>query len=163
VPEVKLRKIIAVAALCSIAACGSAADGTTFNVPSNYVTQTSLGPFMQIWASGDKKSTLMLFAIPRKLDLSKAHLHEMNSSMLENEKDAQVKAITICGDQPAMFVDASGQVNTGDIHNPHPKHVEFVMTGIGGKTYMAMYARPIGAGPDPAAEAAIKHVCQKTG
>ncbi|MGD0966845.1 MAG: hypothetical protein ABR949_01055 [Candidatus Aquilonibacter sp.] len=145
----------------ALAGCGSATDAVTFKPPASYASAAQVGPFMQLWR-GPLHSSLMLIAFPTKIDLDKA----MTGS---NFKDAQVikqSSLQICGDQPAYYV---SMIGTGDslATSSSPgirmeKHqVDLIATDAGGKTYMAMYVRPVGSAADAAAEDAIRNVCSK--
>ena len=139
--------------------CGSATDAVTFKAPANYASAAQLGPFMQIW-KGPRDNSLMLMALPTKVDLDKA----MTSS---NVKDAHVlkqSSIQICGNQPAYVV---SMIGSGESLGSSPgvtrekRQVDLLATDVGGKTYMAIYARPVGTPADSAAEDAIRNVCSK--
>jgi hypothetical protein len=149
-------RFFAVASLCTLVACGSASDSTTFQVPPGYVQQASIGPFMQIWKSGDDKNIIMLMALPVKSALHNAISDaDIKDSSINEQKD-----ITICNGQHAYYIDATGTANAAG-GTTRRGRVEMVATVAGGKTYLAMYIRPLQAPADPAADAAIKNVCPK--
>jgi hypothetical protein len=146
----------AVVLLCALAACGSASDSTTFAVPPGYVQQASLGPFFQMWKND--KSVIGLMALPVKADLHTA----VSQTSLKDATVTSQKDITICNGQPAVLMDAQGNVNVGDEKNPEHGRAEVIATEVAGKTYIAMYIRPMTASADPAADAAIRNVCPKS-
>jgi hypothetical protein len=151
------RPIAALAAAAALAGCGHAADSTTFTAPPNFRSVASIGPFMQIWEAGPENS-LILFALPVKTNLDNA----MQQAQVKDVQDMHQSKIAICGGQPAMFMTAQGVASTGAKDSP-PSQIEMVVTDINGKTFMAMYDRPLHAPADPAAEAAIKNICAKQG
>ncbi|HTC31201.1 MAG TPA: hypothetical protein VK702_10765 [Candidatus Acidoferrum sp.] len=156
----RLATFLICACAFALAGCGSATDAVTFKPPANYASAAQIGPFMQLWR-GPQHSSMMLMAFPTKIDLDKA----MTGS---NFKDAQVlkqSSLQICGNQPAYYV---SMIGTGDsLGSSSPgirleKHqVDLIATDAGGKTYMAMYVRPIGSPADATAESAIRNVCSK--
>lgn len=143
----------AIAAI-ALSACGSATDAVSFNPPPSFHSKASFGPFMQMWQGKDEHEILMLMALPVQGDLNKA----MGQSDL---KDANAQKITICGSQPAMFAEGQGRSRTDGSSGTAQSKIEVVATVVRGKTYLAMYARPLHAPADPAAEKAIKDVCPK--
>jgi hypothetical protein len=143
----------------TLSACGSATDAVSFTAPPGFHTKASLGPFMQMWQGKDERELLILMALPVQGDLNKA----MSESDL---KDADAKKITICGDQAAMFAQGVGHGHVGisgttASTSTEPTNIEVIATVVRGKTYLAMYSRPLKAPADPAAEKAIKDVCPK--
>jgi hypothetical protein len=153
-----LRRTFALIALAALAACGSASDSVTFAAPPGYTQAASIGPFVQVWMTADKESLITLVALPVKADLDKA----MSQADI---KDAEVKAqrnIKICGSQPALFADILGVSKSTGGEVPHKMRIEFIATNANGKTYMAMYMRPLAAVANPAAEAAIQNICPKS-
>jgi hypothetical protein len=141
-------------AALALSACGSATDAVSFTAPPSFHTKASLGPFMQMWQGKDEHEVLILMALPVQGDLNKA----MSQSDL---KDADAQKITICGNQPAMFAQGEGHSRTGSSSSTETSKIEVVATVVRGKTYLAMYTRPLKAPADPAAEKAIKDVCPK--
>ncbi len=151
--------ITAFACAFALAGCGSASDAVTFKPPADYASAAQIGPFMQVWR-GPQRGALVLMALPTKVDLDKA----MTSS---NIKDAQVlkqSSIQICGNQPAYYV---SMIGNGETFSASPgvtvekRQVELIATDVSGKTYMAIYVRPIGSPADSAAEGSIRNVCPK--
>jgi hypothetical protein len=152
--------LAACACAFALAGCGSATDAVTFKPPANYASAAQVGPFMQLWR-GPQHSSLMLIAFPTKIDLDKA----MTGS---NFKDAQVikqSSLQICGNQAGYYVSMIGSGDSLATSSPGirmEKHqVDLIATDAGGKTYMAMYVRPVGSPADTGAEDAIRNVCSK--
>jgi len=130
----------------------------TFQAPPGYVQRASVGPFIQIW--GKDKSVLTLIALPVKSDL---HKSIQNSGFTGESKDDKEESITICDNQPAILVEGTGQVHNAGSNSQVPQrgHVEIVATEAAGKTFMALYVRPIDAAVDTSAEKAIHNLCPK--
>jgi hypothetical protein len=162
-----MRRAYVVAVICAaaISACGSASDSVTFQAPPSYESRASIGPFVQVWETPNRRSAMILMQLPTQVDLDRV-IQE------SNVKDADVrvnKMITICGKQRAVYAEMTGTtggaVNVGVGNAPGSKEsrsdVDFLGTNVGGRTYLAMYVRPIGTPTDPAAEAAIHNVCPK--
>ena len=146
-----------VAATAVLAGCGSATDSVTFEAPSSYTQTASIGPFMQIW-SGPNQNRLMLMALPTQMDIHKA-VSSSNVQDAHVEHEAQVE---ICGHQPAYYVSMIGTSSDPGGTGPKARHqVDFLATAANGKTYIAMYFRPVGTPADPSAERAIHDVCPK--
>jgi hypothetical protein len=154
------RAIALIALACLLSACGSASDAVTFTAPPAYKADVSIGPFAQTW-SGPGHSMIMLMALPTKMDINKP----MQGSPVGNATIQRDQKITICNGQAARYGEMEGTSVAVGSPNPGGKRaaeeIEFVMTSIQGKTYMALYARPLGALPDRAAETAIHNVCPK--
>ncbi len=148
----------------AVAACGSVTDSVKFNVPPQYESKASFGPFMQIWETPDKKSTMMLMAFPGKADVNKA----LTDAKVTDAKVKKHERITICGNQPADFVQAEGTTGTSvsigmgaGQSMKNNSNVDVLVTVANGKTYIALYAWPLNASADPQAEAAVRGVCSK--
>ncbi|HET9031126.1 MAG TPA: hypothetical protein VFN49_13220 [Candidatus Aquilonibacter sp.] len=140
----------------ALTACGHATDSVTFTAPPAFHEKASFGPFMQIW-EGEPHTVLMLMALPVAADLNKA----MDQANLKDAKVQKNEHIKICGgSQDAVFAQLEGETTTGS-SSSGPSEIEFLATNVAGKTYMAMYARPLHTAPDSAAEAAIRNVCPK--
>jgi hypothetical protein len=153
-----------------LAACGNATEGMTFKVPAGY--QSKINIFgMEMWTSGDSvhPSMIMLVTIPKKFDPSNAsdfNFNNVSNSSTKNTKFTSRRRITMCGKLPAFRADAVGTNNppspapsaSGD-KSKSDQDLDMIVTGWGGKTYMAMYARPHGTSADPAAEATLLTLC----
>lgn len=154
------RRLAAYLVALALAGCGSATDELTFKVPAGYVSSLSVGPFVQIWKGPRPHTALMLMALP-----TKASLRDIQSNA--DVKDAQIVSqsnIRICGDQPARYVSLVGEhtgVDTGSSDRVK-EQVDMVATYVNSKTYMGIYARPVGSPVDAAAESAIHDLCPKT-
>jgi hypothetical protein len=152
----RVRYVAALLSCVMPAACGSASDATTFKAPATYTQAVSFGPFVQMWKGPDDKSIIMLMALPMKSSVNDA----MKNAQISQEDVKVHKTITICNGQQAMYFDAIGKVDSaGSTQNPHPGEVETVFTSLNGKTYVAMYVRPLSVPADPAADAAIHDIC----
>jgi hypothetical protein len=142
--------------------CGSATDAVTFKAPANYTAAAQIGPFMQLWR-GPNHNSLALMAFPAKIDLDKA----TTNSDIKNAQVVKHSTIQICGNQSAYYVsmigehDVPGTASPGAASTEEKRQIDLLATDVGGKTYMAMYIRPIGTAADDAAEDAIRNVCSK--
>jgi hypothetical protein len=154
------RTIGAFAVIGALAGCGSATDAVTFKPPPGFTPSVSVGPFMQAW-SGPNKSMMMLMAMPTKMDLQKT----ISSSTVSNARIQKQSTIDICGNQPALYAQMIG--NRQGSESPaagakdQKEQIEFLATNANGKTYMAMYLRPLGTPLDSKAEAALHNVCPR--
>lgn len=149
--------LVGLAAAALLAGCGSPTQGITFHAPAGYVSAVSFGPFMQAW-SGPRHQTLLLMVLPRQISLNET----LANSTLQDVDVKTKKRIAICGDQPAIYASMVGTPSHGG--TPGAGHerldrIEFVATNLSGKTYMAMYLRPIAAAADPLVHDAILHIC----
>jgi len=151
------RLMLGIGLASLLAACGSASDATAFQAPPGFVQEASLGPFVQIWASPDKKSAMMLTAIPAKLDLDET----VSRSTVQDADIKAARKLTICGNQAAYYADIVGTVNTSQTKLRRNERIEFLATYFDGKTYMVVYSRPVSAPVDPKADAALRSVCPK--
>jgi hypothetical protein len=120
---------------------------------------------MQLW-KGPNETALMLMALPTQVDLNKA----VTSTDIKDAEVQKTSKVQICGDQPAIYVSMIGTESTSFTGSSAPsgtsateeKHqIDLLATNARGKTYMAMYIRPVGTPADPAAEGAIHNVCPK--
>jgi hypothetical protein len=159
-----MKKLFAGACLLALVACGSATDSVTFTAPASYTSKASLGPFMQIWGGKTEHDVLILLALPVAGDLNKA----IDQSQVKGAEFDKTQKITICGNQTAIFAQGHGEMNTTDsssstssTSSKEPSAIEIIATEVKGKTYLAMYGRPLKAPADPEAEKAIKNVCPK--
>lgn len=153
------RLFLVAAAVAVLTACGSATDAVTFQAPPSFHSKASIGPFMQIWEAGPH-NVLILMSLPVQTDINKA----MDQANLKDAKVQKNERIKLCGGtQDAVFAQVEGTATTGagDTGKSEPSEIEFVATNVKGKTYMAMYARPLNASADPAAEAAVRNICPK--
>jgi hypothetical protein len=154
-----VRRALAMIALATLAACGSASDSVTFQAPPGFTQAASIGPFVQVWNTADKQSLITLMALPVKMDLNKT----INQASISDAKVTLKRNIKICGDQLAIFADIIGESKSAAPGvTPSKKHIEFLATDANDKTYVTMYMRPVAAAADPAAEAAIQKICPKS-
>ncbi|MDQ2871858.1 MAG: hypothetical protein M3R35_01870 [Candidatus Eremiobacteraeota bacterium] len=146
---------MAVPALCiALAGCGGGAssDLASFHAPSGWRAVNVFG--MSMFIAPDSKSgngqVLMLMRLPHgSNDFSTA------TGRYQHAKIEARKTITICGNQPAQYVEL-----TGDQAGKHDQ-VQMVTTKYGDTAYMAMYARGAGEPVNSDAAAAIKALCLK--
>lgn len=154
------RWLVACALTAILAGCGSATDSITFKAPANYTMAASVGPFMQMW-KGPQQSALMLMALPTKIDLDKA----VTTSDIKGAQVEKESTIQICGNQSAIYVSMIGEREELGSASPggaqQKRQIDFLATNVNGKTYMAMYIRPVGAPSDAGAQSAIHNVCAK--
>jgi hypothetical protein len=160
---VRIRKAAAtVVALLAIApsGCGltsSPASGLTFRPPPGWRPSPSVLGFVQFWRSpADDRELLMLFRSPRELQPSDIFSDSRLQSTLQHVTVERRTTINICGNQPARYVEASGTSQSGQ-----EDRVDMVMTNTSGKSYFAMYIRPVVSPTDPMAEAALRELCAK--
>jgi hypothetical protein len=149
----------ALLAMFALSACGSASDAVTFKAPPEFKPDVSIGPFAQTW-HGPNHSAMMLMALPTKIDIEK----RITNSPITNATIEHDRSITICGDQPARLEEMTGgqiQIGSPSPNREEPQQIDFLATTVNGKTYMAMYIRPLGAAADPAAEDALRHICPR--
>jgi hypothetical protein len=139
--------------------CGwqsSPAEGLRFAAPSDWKASPGVFGFMQFWRSPGKNSEfLMLFRSPQKLKADDIFSSDRMKDTLQDTSIQRREPITICGTQPATYVEAHGSTNG------KPDNVALVLTDIGNASYIAMYVRPIAASPNPMALAALREVCPK--
>ncbi len=152
--------LIALAALVPLG-CGmsaSPADGLTFRAPAGWQSSPGIMGFMQFWRPpSNDREVLMLFKSPKPLKPNEVF---SNAQLNDAVKDVSIERraeITICGRQPATYVQARGSSARGG-----DERVELVLTTTGGGSYIAMYVRPLVGTPNPAAEAALRELCTKT-
>lgn len=151
------RVVFAALAAAALTACGGHAnDAVTFTAPAGYVSQASVGPFVQIWA-GPNRQVMMLTAMPYANGDLNSSFDKYHKGSLNLESR---QSITICNNQPAMLALGTGKPGA-PMDGPPNSKFELLATVAGGKTYLAMYSRPSNAPADPAAEKAIKNVCPK--
>ena len=161
-----MRRTMIVAALAAavLAACGNVTDSVQFNVPPEYHSKANIGPFAQVWESPDRKSVMLLAAIPAPIDIDKA----LKNADVSNTKPHENERITICGNQPANYVEETGTtgtdikvgINEGQSTKTN-SNIHMLTTTANGKTYIALYAYPLHAKPDPQADSALRGVCAK--
>jgi hypothetical protein len=153
----KARLFLLAGAVAFLAGCGSATDAVTFQAPPSFHSKASVGPFMQVWAAAPHNA-IVLMSMPVAIDLNKA----VSQADLSDARLQKKERIKICGGtQDALFVVLQGERKLNDDSTSTPSEIEFLATDVRGKTYMAMYARPLHSPADPAAQAAIRNVCPK--
>jgi len=147
----------------ALAGCGSTTDSLDFKVPQGY--SSKMNTFvMSMWTKGTTPggadSVIILFKSPVKGD-AKMKLDPTELTTSSGTKNLKVDSsanIQICGAHPAMLIKGTG---TSERTKGKDENVEMLMTNWDGTIYMAMYAYPTTEKPDPAAEDAIKTVCEK--
>jgi hypothetical protein len=156
----KIRVMLITGALALLTGCGSATDSVTFQPPPAFHAKASFGPFMQLW-EGPPHTVMMLMSLPVAMDLNKA----MSQADLKDATVQKTERMKICGgSQDAIYAEVEGEAKTdGSSDSPlgRRSEIEFLATNVKGKTYMALYARPLHSAADPAAAAALKNVCPK--
>ncbi len=157
------RWLITVGVAVALAGCGSATDATSFTAPPGYTTAVSIGPFAQVWR-GPKgtRSGIVLTALPGVVAFN-------NITESSNIKDAEIlkdQNVKICANQDAYYLSMIGEspeTESGSAGGAGGKQrIDVIATHLNGKTYLAMYVRPMGAPEDPAAESAIHGICPKS-
>ncbi len=97
----------------------------------------------------------MLFKSPKPLQPRDVFSTTELQDTLKHATVERRQTIEICGAQPATYVEARGSGRRGD------DRIEMVMTSTGGKSYFAMYLRPLEAAPNSMAQAALRQLCAK--
>ncbi len=97
----------------------------------------------------------MLFKSPKPLQPRDVFSTTELQDTLKHATVERRQTIEICGGQPATYVEARGSGSRGD------DRIEMVMTTTGGKSYFAMYLRPLEAAPNSMAQAALQELCAK--
>ncbi len=143
-----------------LAGCGSATDATSFTAPSGYTTAVSIGPFAQVWR-GPNHAGVVLMALPTEIEFKDI----VSNSDVKNAQVLKAQPVKICGSQDAYYYSMIGETHEAGTSAPDApaakQKIDVIATHLDGKTYMAMYIRPVGTADDPAAETAIKGVCPK--
>lgn len=153
----KARLAFIAGALAFVTGCGSATDAVTFQAPPSFHSKAALGPFMQVWAAAPHNA-IILISMPTEIDLNKT----ISQADLNDARLQKKERIKICnGTQDALFVIMQGESKVDNDSTSTPSEIQFLATDVQGKTYMAMYARPLHSPADPAAESAIRNVCPK--
>jgi hypothetical protein len=140
--------------------CGftrSPAEGLQFQAPAGWKSSPGVLGFMQLWRPAvDDGEVLMLIKSPRPIQVKDAFSNSTLNGTLKDVTVRELRAIQLCGSQPATYLAASGSSSRGG-----KDEVEMVMTSNGGNTYFAMYVRPQGMTPNAAASAAVRELCPK--
>ncbi len=157
----KSRKSV-IYALLALAAGGCAwsaspADGLRFQAPAGWRSSPGIMGFMQFWRPpGDDRQVLLLFKSPKPLQARDVFSTAQFQDTLKNATVERRRTIEICGRQPATYVEARGSGARG-----RDDRVEMVMTTIAGKSYFAIYVRPLEDPPNPMAQTALRELCAK--
>ncbi len=140
--------------------CGfnsSPADGLRFQAPPNWSSSPGIMGIMQFWrAPSDDRSVLMLFKSPKPMDAREVFSNSRLKDTLKDTRITSKRDVTICGNQPATYIEARSTSEKGDAEN-----VDMAMTTLNGSTYFALYVRPLEAAANPQAEAALRQLCPK--
>ena len=143
-----------VALALALAGCGltaSPADGLNFKAPDGWQSSPGIMGFMQFWkAPGNDKEVLMLFKSPKPIDTKEA----FQNAKLKDATIEQQKQMTICGNQPATYLEARGSSSSGDDSN-----IRMLVTNANGNTYFAMYVYSVGTRPNADATASLSELC----
>jgi hypothetical protein len=144
----------------ALAGCGftrSPAEGLQFQPPTGWTSSPGIMGFMQFWRPPtDDGEVLMLVKSPRPLQAKDVISGDTMKGTLKDMTVQELRAIQICGSQPATYLAATGSSSKGGKDT-----VEMVMTTTTGSTYFAMYVRPVGTPPNAAAAAAVRELCAK--
>ncbi len=136
----------------------SPADGLRFQAPPGWQSSPGIMGFMQFWKPPvGRHEALILFKSPKPINPSDVTAQPGVDDSLKNTTIQRRESIVICGRQPAIYMQARGTSSRGGDES----RVEMVMTTIGGATYFALYARPMGVPANPIAEAALRELCPK--
>lgn len=164
-----LRVAAAIGGLALLTACGltkSPADDITFSAPASWHGTPGIMGRFQLWTGGtDSKEVLMLMKLPQDAKIDKsfnasdfkdaAGTVPVKNATMEEQRD-----MTICGNQPAMFMKMRG-VSTNNGDKKTDEMIEAVVSKVSDGTFMAMHMYPVGSVPDAQAEAAIYELCPK--
>lgn len=136
-------------------ACGgltkSPADGLTFTAPADWKSSPGIMGMMQFWVSSDSKHVLMLFRVPTDFKTDQA----FSSADVKDEHVESQRDLKLCGDVPAQYTKAiATSSRTGDDTN-----LEMIVAKNADGEIITMYMYPIGATPNPTAEAALSQIC----
>jgi hypothetical protein len=149
---------LAASGIVVLAGCGSPADSTSFKPPGGWKPSMSIGGLMQVWESPDEKQTVMLMKIPVAMKTEDI----LSSANVKDAKIEEQREITICGNQKATELSIAGSHTTANASRTRTDdRIDGIVTGAGGSTYFAMYARPLHATADRSAEDAIHSICEK--
>src|SRR5580704_17965331 len=97
---------------CSMTA--SPADGLAFQAPSGWQSSPGIMGFMQFWrAPSDDREVLMLFKSPKALVAGDVFSSANMQGTLKNVTVQRRRATKICGDQPAVYLQARGSSAKG--------------------------------------------------
>jgi len=114
--------------------------------------------FLQFWrAPSDDREVLMLFKSPKALTANDVFSNISAQNAMKDVRIRQRRAIEICGNQPATYVQAQGSSAKGGDEN-----VDMMMATVRGTSYIALYVRPVGAAPNARAQAALRDLCAKS-
>jgi len=109
----------------------------------------------QVWKSPDKQQILLLMKLPVPMNVKDA----IKTATIQDAKVEKQQQITICGNQSAIYISATGTSNFNGTRQPG--RMDMIMSSTGGATYMALYARPEHQTVDAQAETAIRSLCEK--
>ena len=144
-------------ALAGCAFTSSPADDLQFKAPAGWQSSPGIMGFMQFWrpANSDQE-VLMLFKSPKPLKPSDVFTSNDLQGSIKNVKVERTATIQICGSQPATLFQAQGTSSKGGEDS-----VDMVMSDTGGKTYFALYVRPVGGQSNAQALSALRELCAK--
>jgi hypothetical protein len=150
--------------LLFLTGCGltsSPADGLSFGAPYGWQASPGILGYMQYWhPAGGSDQLLMLMKSPfKEVDLSRAPSQtELQQTNIRVHVDSWDK-ITICGDQPALYIIGESLRNTKS--GEEQTHMRTVISNLNGTTYIAAYAYPLTGEPNGEALAALRQLCLK--
>lgn len=153
---------MALAAIAALAFGGCAlraspADKLVFKAPADWTASPGILGVMQFWhPPSNDGELLMLVKSPENLKPTDVFSDQRFHDTLSGATMIRRSAITICGGQPATYVEAHRSSQRWG-----PVVVAVVMTDIGGTTYFATYDHPVGTPPNAAALAALRELCSK--
>jgi len=151
----RLATALAVFAAATLAACSSPSSSITFQPPNTWHPSASILGLGQIWKSPDRQQVLLLMKLPVPMNVKDA----IKTASVQDAKVEKQEQIKICGDQPAIYLMATGTSNFNG--TKQPGQMDMIMSSTGGATYMALYARPEHQTADAEAESAIRSLCEK--
>lgn len=151
---------VAFATLLAVSGCGfnsSPADNITFKAPAGWQASPGVMGFMQFWkAPGNGDQVLMLLRSPKQIPTDDI----ITSANVKDAKIESVQHVTICGNQPAKLLTARGNAQSVTTKGTN-SNLQMVISDVGGATYMALYAYPLGGSPNAEATAALRELCPK--
>jgi hypothetical protein len=158
-------RIAALAATILLAACGltkSPAEGLNFQAPAGWQSTPGIMGKFQMWMTGGGKTQQMLMLIDMGSDTKLNESFDLKdvkgsspSSFVKNATVVTQRKMTICGNQPAIYIKMRGTSSSSSSE----ENVELLISKAAQSAYMAAYIYPAALEPNASAEAAIYELC----
>ncbi|MHB8148422.1 MAG: hypothetical protein ACYDGM_14330 [Vulcanimicrobiaceae bacterium] len=147
--------LVAILAGCS-GLTKSPTQGLVFTAPAGFASKASMLGVMQVWTADDDNQVLMLLRLPTSINMSDA----LKNANLKDSKILARRTITICGKQPATYMEVTGtRIEAGG--RSHDDRADIVYVRGASDTMFSLYAYPRATKPNPAAQAALRGLCAK--